>query len=79
MAKVGIREIRQHLSRYLRRVVEKREEMEITDRGRSVARLVPIPEAAGRLSSRKALRLSLAAKGKPLSELLSESREQERS
>ena len=56
MRSIGIRELRQHASRYLRDV-ERGETIEITDRGRRVARLVP-PEqgdaveqliAAGRL------------------------------
>lgn len=79
MAKVGIRDIRQNLSKYLRRVVKGQEEMEITDRGRPVARLVPIPGAAGRLCSRRALRERIVPKGKGLSELVAEARQQERS
>lgn len=37
-----MRELRQHASRYLREVESSREPVEITDRGRPVARLVPI-------------------------------------
>jgi prevent-host-death family protein len=56
MRSIGIRELRQHASRYLRDV-ERGETIEITDRGRRVARLVPPAEggaierliAAGRL------------------------------
>jgi prevent-host-death family protein len=40
MDRVGVRELRQHASRYLARV-ERGESIEITDRGRLVARLVP--------------------------------------
>jgi prevent-host-death family protein len=40
MRSIGIRELRQHASRYLRDV-EHGETIEITDRGRPVARLVP--------------------------------------
>lgn len=40
--RVGIRELRQNLSVYLRRVV-KGESLEVTDRGRPVALLIPIP------------------------------------
>lgn len=40
--RVGIRELRQNLSVYLRRVV-KGEVLEVTDRGRPVALLVPVP------------------------------------
>jgi prevent-host-death family protein len=38
---IGVRELRQHASRYLRRVAAG-ESIEVTDRGRPVARLVPI-------------------------------------
>jgi prevent-host-death family protein len=60
MKSIGIRELRQHASRYLREV-ERGETIEITDRGRRVARLVPAADgspieqltAAGRLASPK--------------------------
>ena len=45
MTRVGIRELRQRASEYLRRV-EAGETIEVTDRGRPVALLTPIPEAA---------------------------------
>jgi prevent-host-death family protein len=38
--RVGVRELRQNLSRYLRRV-EAGETLDVTERGRPVARLVP--------------------------------------
>jgi len=41
MDRIGVRELRQHASRYLQRVVSG-EVLEITDRGRAVARLVPV-------------------------------------
>lgn len=41
--RIGIRELRQNASRYLRLVEERREPIEITDRGRPVAILVPLP------------------------------------
>jgi len=40
---VGVRELRQHLSKYLRRVV-RGETLEVTDRGRPVAVLAPLPQ-----------------------------------
>ena len=57
MWSIGIRELRQQASRYLREV-ERGETIEVTDRGRPVARLVPVPpgdgleelEASGRLA-----------------------------
>lgn len=41
MAEAGVRELRNHLSRYLDRV-RAGEEVTVTDRGRAVARLVPV-------------------------------------
>ena len=41
MDRIGVRELRQHASRYLDRVAHG-ESLEVTDRGRPVARLVPI-------------------------------------
>ena len=41
MTETGIRELRDHLSRYLERV-QAGEEVTVTDRGRPVARLVPV-------------------------------------
>lgn len=41
MDRIGVRELRQHASRYLARVAHG-ESLEVTDRGRPVARLVPI-------------------------------------
>lgn len=43
MKKIGIRELRQHASVYLR-LVEAGETLEVTDRGRPVAHIVPLPE-----------------------------------
>lgn len=78
MAKAGIREIREHLSRYLRRVTRNHEEITITDRDQPVARLVPVAEARGRFRSRKALRQSIKARGVALSDLLVKTRNEER-
>ena len=47
-AKVQIRDLRQNLSLYIRRVV-RGESLEVTERGRPVAMLVPLPEQATRL------------------------------
>lgn len=41
MDRIGVRELRQHASRYLERVAHG-ETLEVTDRGRPVARLVPV-------------------------------------
>jgi len=45
MSSIGIRELRQRASEYLRRV-EAGETIEITDRGRPVALLTPLPQAS---------------------------------
>jgi prevent-host-death family protein len=45
MSSIGIRELRQRASEYLRRV-EAGETIEVTNRGRPVALLSPIPDAA---------------------------------
>jgi prevent-host-death family protein len=44
MREAGIRELRDHLSRYLE-LVQGGEELTVTDRGRPVARLVPVDKA----------------------------------
>jgi prevent-host-death family protein len=49
MERIGVRELRQHASRYLARVVNG-EPFEITDRGRPVARLVPVPSGENALA-----------------------------
>jgi len=41
MDRIGVRELRQHASRYLERA-GRGETLEVTDRGRPVARLVPV-------------------------------------
>lgn len=46
MERIGIRELRQHASRWLKRVAAG-ESFEVTDRGRTVALLVPKPERRG--------------------------------
>lgn len=43
MTRIGIRELRQNASEYVRRA-EKGETIEVTDRGRPVAQLAPLPQ-----------------------------------
>lgn len=52
VAEAGIRELRDHLSKYLDRV-RRGEELTVTDRGRAIARVVPVaqPRAYDRLVS----------------------------
>jgi prevent-host-death family protein len=45
MTEAGIRELRDHLSRYLERVRDG-EELTVTDRGRPIARLVSVDRAS---------------------------------
>jgi len=47
-SRVGVRELRQNLSVYLRRVCAG-ETLEVTERGRAVAILAPLPEASSPL------------------------------
>jgi prevent-host-death family protein len=67
---VNVRELRQNLSKYLRRVVAG-EALRVLDRGRAVAILAPLPEAAApvdRLAAQGVLsraRLDLAELGLP--------------
>ncbi len=90
MKRIGIRELRQRASEYLRRV-QKGETLEITDRGTPIALLVPVPRdgfdrlvAAGRVDPAQGDLLELGeplppAAGVPLpSEILEELRRDER-
>lgn len=60
MTSVGIRELRQRASELLRRV-ERGETIEVTDRGRPVAMLSPVPESGGVAGLRAAGELEPAA------------------
>lgn len=88
MERVGVRELRQNLSVYLRRV-KKGERLEVTERGEPVARLEPIVDASdpivrleregrivhrgsGDVSGVRPLKLELE---RPLSAILDELRE----
>jgi prevent-host-death family protein len=88
---IGIRELRQHASRYLRLVEERREPIEITDRGRPVAYLTPVPQPSSRIEQLRASGRIRRGRGGPLpepvaprpgiplpSEVLAEMREHER-
>lgn len=65
--RVGIRELRQHLTVYLRRV-KAGEVLEVTDRGRPVALLTPLPEQGSALERLVSSGRALPART-PLSEL----------
>jgi prevent-host-death family protein len=66
MASVGIRELRNHLSRYLRRV-KAGEQVTVKERGRAIAQLVPMEPGAEHDALNALLREGLArwAGGKP--------------
>ena len=49
MERVGVRELRQQLSRYLRRVA-RGESLEVTEHGRAVAVLAPLPQPTSPLA-----------------------------
>lgn len=89
-ARVGVRELRQNLSVYLRRV-EAGETLEVTDHGRPVARLGPRPVepmsiidrmiAAGRATPATVDHRTIGPPpripGRPLSEILQEMRDED--
>jgi prevent-host-death family protein len=78
MIKAGIKETRQNLTGFLRRV-EKGEEVIIMKRGEKIAKISPLKKTPkGYLASHKALRNAIASKGKPLSKVIVESRKEER-
>lgn len=89
-ARVGVRELRQNLSVYLRRV-KAGETLDVTERGRIVARLAPLPPdalsplerlvAEGRARPAQTrvddLPPPLRLPGRPLSEVLGEMRDED--
>lgn len=89
--RVGVRELRQNLSVYLRRVQEDGTSYEVTERGHPVARLTPLADrptsiyeqmvADGRITPATgdllAIRPLPRLKGKQLSEILQEMRDEE--
>lgn len=50
MRSIGVRELKQQASRVIRRVRERREGIEVTYRGRVVARLIPVVSGRRRAS-----------------------------
>lgn len=93
LERVGIRELRQNLSVYVRRVREEGRAYEVTERGEPVARLTPLADrpaslieqmiADGRITpaarpwSELPAPLSLPPGGRPVSEILQEMRDEE--
>jgi len=87
MMQTSIRDLKNHLSQYLRRA-QRGEEIVVTSHNRPVAKLIPASsEEAGTQLSRHAwlqeldkLRedLAMAANGKPMSQLVVEMRDEER-
>lgn len=78
MITTGIKEARQHLTEYLARV-QKGEEIIISKRKEPIAVIKPIKKKIKpKLESHKALRDSIAAKGKSLSRIVAQSRKDER-
>jgi prevent-host-death family protein len=89
--RVGIRELRQNLSVYVKRVREEGRDYEVTERGQPVARLTPLADrptsiyeqmvADGRITppTRRIEDLPPPVKlpGRPLSEILQEMRDED--
>lgn len=67
-ARVGIRDLRQNLSVYIRRVI-RGETFQVTDRGRAVAVLAPIGESSSAIEQLIATGRAVPSKG-PLAEVL---------
>lgn len=89
---MGIRELRQNLSVYVKRIQEEGRAYEVTERGRPVARLLPLEDrpmsryermvAEGRITPAKGDLRSLpeplpAPTGTPLSQVIFEMRDEE--
>lgn len=64
-SQVGVRELRQNLSVYLRRI-DRGERFEVTDRGKPVALLLPLPTALSPLERLIAEGRARPPKGNPL-------------
>ena len=76
MIKTGIKEARKRLSEYIN-MVQRGEEIIITRRDVPVAKLVSIGKTRLKnLKTRKGLRSAIRPKGKPLSKIVIESREE---
>lgn len=63
---IGIRELRQNASKYLRLVEERGEPIQITDRGRPVAYLTPVPTTTSRIEQLRASGRIRPGRGGPL-------------
>lgn len=76
MLRTGIKQIRQNLTKYLKQVQDG-EEIIITKREEPIAKIIPIhKKRAKKLSSHAELRSIIEKRGKPLSKIVSESREE---
>lgn len=76
MIKTGVKRMRQNLTEYLNKV-QQGQEVIITKRDEPIAKLVPIyKKKTGKLASHAEMRALVAAKGKPLSQTIAESREE---
>ncbi len=77
MIKAGIKETRQHLTEYLKKV-QAGEEVVITKRGEPIAKISPFKKSLRRkLLSHKTLRDSIHRRGEPLSKIIIGSRKEE--
>jgi prevent-host-death family protein len=74
---VNVREARAQISTLLDRI-KNGEEITIVRRGKQVARLVPVDPAPRTLPDMRAFRDSITIKGKPLSQILLQGRNEDR-
>ena len=74
---ISVREARRNFSTLLESA-EQGEEITILKRGKEVARIVPPKDKQKKLPSMKAFRATIKAKGKPLSQIVIEEREEAR-
>ena len=76
MIKIGVKEARQHLTSFLDKVASG-QEVVITRHNKPIAKLVPVSKRPGRrLGSRAKLRSIVSAKGRALSEIIIDDREE---
>lgn len=69
LARVGVRELRQNLSVYLRQVREEGRAYEVTERGEPVAHLTPLPDRSTTTYERMLAEGRITPAGRPWTEL----------
>lgn len=77
MKKIPVNEIREHLSKYLSEA-ERGEQIIITKHSRPVAQLLPVTQEKSELPDLQEFRNSIKIKGKPMSEVVTDERNESR-